>query len=160
MSSLWGGVAASHVSHLSACPCYHHSITQCLIVSRVYIHSPPAAACMSHVLPCAAGPPLPSCRLHCVHVLLSCSYLSLPPSACFLLLPLLALCPAVLPVLLIASVFCFCCSFLPIHGRRSICRQLHLLYGLCVASVQSIIPPEIILAADTPRLFCGPSAAL
>lgn len=73
--SVGDGVAAPLLSHSSACPCYHHNISQCLIVSRLS-HS--SFCCCRSAITCAASSAaafslLLSCMIceyHCVCPLL------------------------------------------------------------------------------------------
>ena len=75
---LCGAVTLLH-SHSSACPCYHHSTLECLIVSHVSLHPVRPLPCLSVLL------------LLRVLAVLSCLLL-LPPSP----LPSLLSCPSVL----------------------------------------------------------------
>lgn len=108
---LCGAVTLLH-SHSSACPCYHHSTLECLIVSHVLLHPvhSPCHACP----PCFSCVSLPSSRASCCRLRLLCClcspvllyWLSLSPCAPLpVLLPLAPLvCPAMyvlLPMLLL-----------------------------------------------------------
>lgn len=75
---LCGAVTLLH-SHSSACPCYHHSTLECLIVSHVSLHPVRPLPCLSVLL------------LLRVLAVLSCLLLP-PPSP----LPSLLSCPSVL----------------------------------------------------------------
>lgn len=92
-------------SHSSACPCYHHSTLECLIVSRVSL-------CPACSLPC-----LSVLLLLCALAVLSC--LLLPPPS-----PLLSLlfCPSVLA--LIASV---CSAVCPLPLAPLVCSVVYVL---------------------------------
>lgn len=94
-------------SHSSACPCYHHSTLECLIVSHVLLHPvhSPCHACPS----CFSCVSLPSSRASCCRLRLLCClcspvllyWLSLSPCA-----PLPVLC---LWLLLSALLCMYCC---------------------------------------------------
>lgn len=94
-------------SHSSACPCYHHSTLECLIVSHVSL-CPASAPCRVCPL-CSSCVSLPPSRVSCFRLRLLCClcspvllhWLSLPPCA-----PLPALC---LWLLLSALLCMYCC---------------------------------------------------
>lgn len=88
---LCGAVTLLH-SHSSACPCYHHSTLECLIVSRVSLWSACSLPCLSALL-LLRGPAVLSCLLlpppSPLLSLLSCSSaLALTGSVCAVVLPL------------------------------------------------------------------------
>lgn len=94
-------------SHSSACPCYHHSTLECLIVSHVSL-CPASAPCRVCPL-CSSCVSLPPSRASCRRLRLLCClcspvllyWLSLPPCA-----PLPVLC---LWFLLSALLCMYCC---------------------------------------------------
>ena len=94
-------------SHSSACPCYHHSTLECLIVSHVSL-CPADAPCRVCPL-CSSCVSLPPSRASCRRLRLLCClcspvllyWLSLPPCA-----PLPVLC---LWFLLSALLCMYCC---------------------------------------------------
>lgn len=101
---LCGVVTLLH-SHSSACPCYHHSTLECLIVSHVSLH--------------------PACSLPCLSVLLLLRVLAVP--SCLLLpppSPLLSLlsCPSALA--LAASV---CSAARPLPLAPLVCPAMYVL---------------------------------
>ena len=67
-------------SHSSACPCYHHSTLECLIVSHVSL-CPASAPCRVCPL-CSSCVSLPPSRASCCRVFIMSSVSSFPSSFC------------------------------------------------------------------------------
>lgn len=114
---LCGAVTLLH-SHSSACPCYHHSTLECLIVSHVLLHPvhSPCHACPS----CFSCVSLPSSRASCCRLRLLCclclpvSLYCLSSSPCTLL-PVLCLWLHSSALLCMYCRRCFCSDLLRVR---------------------------------------------
>lgn len=94
-------------SHSSACPCYHHSTLECLIVSHVSL-CPASAPCRVCPL-CSSRVSLPPSRASCRRLRLLCCLCS-PVLLYWLSLPLCAPLPVLCLWFLLSALLCmYCC---------------------------------------------------